>query len=87
MRRRQEISIDNIMIFKFIHLPTFVFSLAIGLLFVYLYNPDTRNIIVYPTPDTAEILQYRDKAGNCFQFKQTEVKCPSRDKISRVPAQ
>ena len=41
------------MIFHFISLKTFLISMAVGLLFVYLSNPEPTIIYVYPTPDNA----------------------------------
>ena len=73
---------------KFINVPIFIISLAVGLLFVYLYVPDKRHIYVYPTPETVGILQYRDQAGNCFHFKQIPVDCPKKEtEITKLPAQ
>lgn len=73
---------------KFINVPVFIVSLAIGLFLVYLYVPDKRHIYVYPTPDTVDLLQYRDQAGNCFHFKQNEVDCPKNaGEIARLHAQ
>jgi hypothetical protein len=73
---------------KFINVPVFIVSLAIGLFLVYLYVPDKRHIYVYPTPETVDLLQYRDQAGNCFHFTQSEVECPDNPKdIARLPSQ
>jgi hypothetical protein len=72
---------------KYVNIPVFVASFAIGMLFVYLYQEDKRVIYVYPTPETVDLLQYRDSTGACFQFKQTQVKCPADDQISKMPAQ
>ena len=50
--------------------------------------PDTRKILVYPTPENIDLLQYRDKTGSCFHFKQNEVTCPNNpSKISKIPVQ
>ena len=50
--------------------------------------PDLRTIYVYPTPENVSILQYKDKTGTCFSFKQEEVECPQdENEISKVPAQ
>ena len=73
---------------KYINLPIFVASFAIGMLFVYLYTNDKRTILVYPRPDNVGELEYRDPTGACFYFKQTEVECPTDEtKISKFPAQ
>ena len=51
---------------KYIDIKYFIISLLVGLLFVYLTLPDLRKIYVYPTPENVKILQYQDKADNCF---------------------
>lgn len=76
------------MIFQFISLKTFLISMAVGLLFVYLSNPEPTIIYVYPTPDNAGQIEYRDKADNCFKFEAKEVQCPSDKKlIKTIPIQ
>jgi hypothetical protein len=60
---------------KYINIPLFIISLAIGLFFVYIYQADKRTIYVYPKPDNVELIQYKDKAGTCFNVKQASVKC------------
>ena len=75
-------------ILKHIKIPVFIFSLAIGLLFVYMFNPEKRKIFVYPSPENVNNVQYKDSTGACFEFKQTKTKCPESDsEISKVPAQ
>ena len=74
-------------ILKYVNIPVFVLSFAIGVFFVYLYQPDKRVVYVYPTPESVDLLQYRDSTGNCFHFKQTEVKCPKADLIAKLPPQ
>jgi len=75
-------------LFQYIKLNIFLISLALGLFAVYITMPDTRKIYVYPTPENIDILQYKDKADNCFQFKQEEVECPSSEsEIAKIPVQ
>jgi hypothetical protein len=75
-------------ILRFIRIPVFIVSLAIGLLFVYIFNPDKRKIFVYPSPENVNNIQYKDSTGACFEFKQTKLKCPEKEsEISKVPAQ
>ena len=61
---------------KFINIPVFIISLAIGLFVTYVTTEPTKSIFVYPNPDNVEKLLYKDKADNCFKFKAEEVKCP-----------
>jgi hypothetical protein len=75
-------------VFKYINLPVFILSLLIGIFAVYITTPDTRKIMVYPTPENVHLLQYRDKANNCFSFTETEVPCPKDKKdITLIPPQ
>lgn len=73
---------------KFINFPIFLLSLALGLLFVYLSNPDVKKIVVYPTPDNLDSIQYQDKSSNCFKANAEEVSCPTdSSKIFDIPLQ
>lgn len=73
---------------KYINVPVFLISFAIGMFVVYIVLPDMRKIYVYPTPENVDILQYRDKTGQCFRFEQKEVSCPKdTTKIAKMPVQ
>jgi hypothetical protein len=76
------------MFLKYINIPVFIISFAFGMFAVYVTMPDTKKIIVYPSPDNIDVIQYKDKAENCFQFKQTSISCPSdKNSISKIPMQ
>jgi len=76
------------MIFDSISLPVFIISFAIGLFFVYILGPDMKVIHVYPTPENVHSILFKDKADNCFEFKQVSMECPSDESlISSVPIQ
>lgn len=71
-----------------INILAFILSFAIGVFFVYTTMPDQQTIMVYPTPDNIDHIQYKDKADNCFSFKQTKEKCPSDlSSIFKTPIQ
>ena len=73
---------------KLFCLPVFLFSLSIGLLFVYLSEPTPTVIYVYPTPDNVNEIEYKDRVGNCFTFEANEVPCPSdTSQIHSIPIQ
>ncbi len=65
------------MYMKFINVPLFIASLAIGLFVVYISIPSTQIIYVYPNPDNEDKISYKDKADNCFNFKSKLVECPT----------
>lgn len=73
---------------KYINIPAFLISLAIGIFFVYVTVPDMRKIYVYPTPENVDTVQYKDKTNSCFEFKQEKVSCPiNESSISKIPPQ
>ena len=61
---------------KFVSIPIFILSLAIGLFVVYISMPPTQIIYVYPNPDNEDKILYKDKADNCFKFQKYEIDCP-----------
>jgi len=73
---------------KFINIPVFIVSLALGFFFVYITTSNDRKILVYPTHENVHLLQYRDKTNNCFSITEKEVKCPENpNQISKIPSQ
>jgi len=72
---------------NYINIPVFLISLALGLIFIAVFNPSRRIIYVYPTPENIDTVQYKDAAGNCFEFEQSKTKCPRESMISVVPVQ
>jgi len=76
------------MLGKYINFPVFLVSLAIGILFVYLFQPELNVIYVYPTPDNQNKILYKDKTDNCFKFNANEVECPDdKNIIKNIPIQ
>ena len=73
---------------KFINIPVFIVSLAIGIFLVYITNPGPDIIYVYPNPDNIDKIQYKDKSGSCFGFTSQQVQCPSDERqIRKYPVQ
>ena len=70
---------------KFISIPIFIISLALGLFLTYITAPEPKVIYVYPTPDNVDKIQYVDKANTCYKLSATEVKCPSDPKKIATP--
>ena len=73
---------------RFINWPVFVSSFIIGLLFVHLSAPSTTTVYVFPTPDNTGLVEYVDKANNCFQYISNKISCPSdKNLIKDIPVQ
>jgi len=60
---------------EFIDWRLFIFSLALGLLFIYVVKPPMKTIYVFPTPENVDKVQYVDHVDNCFDFKPVETTC------------
>ena len=75
---------------KFVDTKIFLISLAIGILMVYLWGPTQSIVIVHPTPENHDKVQYEDLAGNCYNYSPSEVKCPlrgSKQKVKEIAVQ
>lgn len=75
-------------LFNFFNIPIFLIAFSIGIFYIYIHTSSTRKIIVYPTPDNLDKIQYRDKSDACFTYTQEKVKCPTnKSDIFQIPTQ
>ena len=67
----------------------FIIGLSLGLFFVYISNDNIPEIILmYPTPENAGKIVYKDTANVCYKYNKEEVKCPAnKTKIKQMPIQ
>ena len=70
---------------KYINLPVFIVSLALGIFFVYVFNDDKKVIYVYPRPDNIDAIQFKDITGACYKAEQVKISCPEKPTV--IPAQ
>jgi len=64
---------------KYINPQIFFVSLCIGLFICYLIHPKPRVILKCPNPDNEDKITYKDKNGECYKYKSTEVSCPNNE--------
>jgi hypothetical protein len=60
--------------FKGINWKVFLLAFTIGIIFICVSN-EKRVIVVFPTPDNKDQIQYKDDADNCFNIEPYEVDC------------
>lgn len=76
------------MLGRFVSIPVFIVTLAIGIFFVYLTSPNQKNIYVYPTPENINQFLWKDSTGTCFGWESIQVNKPSDSKkIKTIPVQ
>ena len=76
------------MLLHYISLPVFLISFAVGLFFIYILGPDMKTIYIYPSPENVDKVLFKDKADNCFYFKEEVVECPlDKASILGIPIQ
>jgi len=76
------------MLSKYISIPIFLMSFAVGLFCVYAIGPEIKTIYVYPNPTNFDKMQYKDRNDQCFQYEPVEVKCPINPfSIKTIPVQ
>ena len=62
-------------IHKYISLPVFLVSFAVGLFFIYAIGPELNAIYIYPNLHNYSKIQYKDASEQCFEFKPVSTEC------------
>ena len=69
-----------------IYLNVFIYSLAFGVMLMYLMGDDVKTVYVYPTMDTYKDIIIQDITQQCYQYKPKSISCPyDRKKIVKIP--
>ena len=76
------------MIANYISLPVFLISFIIGIVCIYFWGPEKKDVLMFPNIYNYGKLQYKDHADQCFSFTPISVECPvSETDIKTVPIQ
>jgi len=71
---------------KRIYINVFIYSLAIGVLLLYLMGDDVKKVYIYPTPDTYTDIIIKDKLEQCYQYKPIATSCPhNTNDVLKIP--
>lgn len=63
-------------ILKYIDIPYLLVSLIIGFVMVYIMkHTHTRTIVLFPTPENVDNIQYKHHSGLCFSPEPVETQC------------
>ena len=62
----------------------FLISLAIGLFFVYIHQSQKQKIMIIPSPNNVDKIQYKDSTENCFLYETHEVPCAGKEKSYEI---
>ena len=65
------------MLDNFINPTVFLISFIIGIVFVYILQPEPIVVYKFPNPENSGQLTYQDENKNCYKYESTEVQCPS----------
>ena len=73
---------------KLFSIPIIIISFIVGLGFVHFTAPPSRIVLVYPTPDNINSIQFKDATDNCYSFQDNIIECPrDESKIHQIPVQ
>ena len=66
----------------------FMVAFGIGMFLSYVFAPEPKIIIQYPTKDNAGKITYQDDAGVCYKYRAVHTECPAdKSKIKKIPIQ
>jgi len=58
----------------------FLASFVIGMFFIYISPVEHKTVLVFPSPTNVKEIQYKDKAGQCFDLSAKLVDCTNKAK-------
>ena len=68
----------------FFNFRAFIISFAIGIFFVYVFQPPKRIVYKFPNPESAKRDIYEDKHGTCYKIEAAETRCDTNAKYQPI---
>jgi hypothetical protein len=69
---------------NFKYIQYFILSFIVGMACVYISPVEYKTVVVYPTLNNLNKIQYKDSAQNCFKFRAKLVDCTKNAKVISV---
>lgn len=68
----------------FFNFRAFIISFAIGIFFVYVFQPPKRIVYKFPNPESAKRDIYQDANGTCYKIEAAETRCNNSAKYQPI---
>ena len=73
---------------KIFNIKFFILGILIGFMLVLLYPISKKEVIIYPSNENKDVIQYKDSAKNCFEASIEELECPKNPaNVNIIPIQ
>ena len=73
---------------KIFNIKFFIVGIVIGFVLVLLYHISKKEVIIYPSNENKNNIQYKDNAKNCFEASIEELECPKNPaNVNIIPIQ
>ena len=73
---------------KIFNIKFFIVGILVGLILVILYPISKKEVIIYPSNENKDEIQYKDSAKNCFEATVEELECPKNPaNVNIIPVQ
>jgi len=76
------------MFFEYVNTLYFIISFGVGIFLSYIFAPEPKIVIQYPTPENVGKITYQDDAGVCYRYRSVATQCPAdKSKIKDLTLQ
>jgi len=64
-------------LFDYVDTLYFIIAFGFGIFLSYIFAPEPKIVIQYPTPDNVGKITYQDDAGVCYRYRSVSAQCPA----------